>query len=128
MMPVVYVAGPRQWNTLRDDSFAAVRVAALASTQGWAPVLPHLILTPLAEMLPHLPESYWLESALALLRRCDALVLCPGWHASRIVLAEVEEAKRAGISVWKAIGELPCGQYFLAQRAADGRHNLKPVI
>ena len=44
---------------------------------------------------------------VTLLRRSDAVVLCPGWEASSGTLAEIAEAERLLIPVYISADELP---------------------
>lgn len=108
-LPCVYVAGP-----YRGKSRAAVelniqvarKVGMLAAIKGWSPVIPHSNTAHLDECCD-LPDQFWLDSTMELMRRCDAVVLCPGWQHSSGTLAEVAEAERRGIPVFYSDSEMP---------------------
>lgn len=51
------------------------------------------------EVCSMLSDRFWLEGTLELLRRCDAVLLVPGWEKSSGTRAEIEEAERLGIPV-----------------------------
>jgi hypothetical protein len=48
--------------------------------------------------------QYWYEETLEKMRRCDAVVMLPGWQQSIGCLNEYAEAKRLGIPVYESIG------------------------
>lgn len=107
---VVYLAGPlsndikdvQEWNVI----FACNAAAGLRAT-GVTIISPH-------EMCLHNPESLeydgWIDHGLDLLLRCDALVLLPGWQASRGCRVEYEHAVEWDIPVYEYSG-LECRRY-----------------
>ena len=46
-----------------------------------------------------LPDSFWLEATLELLRRCDLVVMMENWEESTGARGEHDEAIRRGIRV-----------------------------
>lgn len=46
--------------------------------------------------------QWWIESTLEVLRRCDAVVVVPGWQTSSGTFGEVQEALRLGKPVFQA--------------------------
>lgn len=66
-----------------------------------------------------LSEQYWLDATMELMRRCDAVVLCPGWQHSSGTLAEIAEAQRLGITVFYTDSELPPAEVWRAIAAND---------
>lgn len=44
---------------------------------------------------------------MELLRRCDAVVLCPGYGRSTGTQDEIEEAKRRGLPIFSTVDALP---------------------
>lgn len=96
---VVYVAGPfrgpNHWaihkNIRRAEeiAFDIWRVGAVA-------LCPHLNTIHFQDALP---DDAWLTGDLELLRRCDAVVMVPGWEYSQGAQAERKYAKEHNIPV-----------------------------
>jgi len=108
-MPAVYIAGPYRSHTkagIDANITVAKKVGALASLKGWSAVIPHANTAHLDEVA-QLPDEFWLAATMELLRRCDAIVLCPGWQRSSGTLAEVAEAERRGMPIYYTESELP---------------------
>lgn len=120
-MPVAYVAG-----SYRAASRAGVelniqvarRVGLLAALKGWSPIIPHANTGHLDELCS-LSETFWLDATMELMRRCDAVVLCPGWQHSSGTLAEIAEAQRLGITVFYTDSELPPAEAWRTLPAND---------
>ena len=103
---VVYIAGP-----FRAPSAWAIeqnirRAEALALDVWWLGA---------AALCPHANTRYfqgaardevWLRGDLEMLRRCDAVLLVPGWQSSEGTRAEVEYARNHGIPVFESLEEL----------------------
>jgi hypothetical protein len=53
-----------------------------------------------------LSYEFWLEAAIALLKKCDAMILAPGWENSSGVKEEIKVANRLGIPVLYTLAEL----------------------
>ncbi len=62
--------------------------------------------------LPDLGDQYWLDATMELLRRCDAVVLAPGWQYSEGTKLEIAEAERLKIPVFMTEYELPYAYDF----------------
>jgi Domain of unknown function (DUF4406) len=100
---VVYVAGKFTGPTARDvhlNVYAAEKVAMLIAEAEAMPLTPHLNTKNFDGTKS--PE-FWYAGTLELLRRCDAMMLVPGWEASKGVAAEMEEADRRNIPVFESI-------------------------
>src|SRR5690606_1456587 len=99
-IPVVYICGPYR-NSAREgvqmNITAALQVAKLASLKGWAALCPHANSAHLDAITPELDDQFWLDSTMELMRRCDAVVLCPGWQRSEGVRGELDEADVRGL-------------------------------
>lgn len=100
-MKVVYVAGPFRAKTpwgieqnIREAETLALEVARI----GAVPLCPHTMYRFYQESLP---DEFWLEATLELLRRCDAIVLSPRWRESTGSKGEREEALRLGLPVFE---------------------------
>lgn len=89
-MRVVYVAGPfraaNQWEQEQN-----IRRAEALSLEIWklggVALCPHLNTRYFSGALP---DETWLEGDLELLRRCDAVLMVPGWslsHGARLEMA-----------------------------------------
>lgn len=105
-MKLVYVAGPYRaktvWRITRNIERArelGLRVALL----GAVPVVPHAN-TALYD--GELPDQFWLDGTLELMRRCDAVVLTSEWHESQGARGELKEARRLRIPVFPGISWL----------------------
>lgn len=118
-MPVIYVAGPYRGpsrEAIELNIQVARKVGALAARKGWSPIIPHANTGHLDVIVPDCSEQFWLDATLELMRRCDALVLCPGWKLSSGTCAEIDEARRLGMPIYVSDHELPLGATFVAER------------
>lgn len=105
-MKVVYVAGPFRgpngWrieqNVRRAEEYG-FKIAEL----GAMPIIPHA-----NTRFFHgaLPDEFFLEGTLELLRRCDAIFLTPGWEMSSGSRGERNEAHARGIPDFYELGAL----------------------
>ena len=99
-MKLVFIAGkfagPNAWEiacNVHEAEAVALRVAQL----GGMPVVPHSLGR---SMFGTLPEEFWRRGCLALLARCDGLLLLPSWGRSGGALAEAKYAEEHGIQRW----------------------------
>lgn len=99
-MRVVYVAGPfrgaNSWE-MEQNIRRAEALALDAWRAGFAVICPHAntrFFQGAAE------DDVWLLGDLAILKRCDALLLTPDWSRSTGARAEVEFAKAHKIPVF----------------------------
>lgn len=100
MVKLCYIAGPYRANTLneiRRNIRAAERASEAAVRLGFYPVSPHA-----CTAFFDAPDRIrlWLEGGIEALKRCDAIMLCPGWRDSEGTMAELAEAKRRGMPVY----------------------------
>lgn len=105
---VCYVSGPYRAQTpagIWANIMRARDVAMDLWRMGLIAITPHLN-TMLMDGVRR--DEDWLAGDLEILRRCDMVVLVPGWRASRGAQAEVQEALRIGLPVyeWVSWGEL----------------------
>lgn len=108
-MKLVYVAGPYRGPTphaVQLNIECARRVGVLVAKAGLMPVIPHANTGGLEFVAPDIGDEFWLEGTLEMMRRCDAVVLCPGWEQSAGTRAEVAEADRLGIPVFQTVTRL----------------------
>ncbi len=105
-MKVVYIAGPYRGPNAWDIE-QNIRRAEELSLEVWkigaAALCPH---TNTRHFQGAAPDDLWLEGDLEMLRRCDAVLMVPGWQRSQGALAEREEALVRGLQVFYNIGML----------------------
>lgn len=121
-MPVVYICGPHRSSTREGVQLniqSAMQVGKLACLKGWSPVIPHSNAAMLDEILPDLGDQFWLDATMELMRRCDAVVLAPGWQRSEGVKGELSEADRLKIPIYRSEHELPYADVFLEEMEED---------
>lgn len=98
-MKVAYIAGPyRPKNsvTLLENIRSAEQVAIKYWRAGYAVITPHLN-TAFFDGL--CPDETWLEGDLAILRRCDVIVMMKTAGESSGARAELALAKELGLEV-----------------------------
>lgn len=107
-MKIVYCAGRFTAPTregVEANILAATDIGVAVAALGACPCVPHSnTADPRYEALQ--PYEWWLDATLELLRKCDAVMLVPGWHDSRGARGEVIEAQRLGIPVFDELAEL----------------------
>lgn len=103
---VVYVAGPFRG----PDSWAIecnIRRAETLALEVWrlgaAAICPH---TNTRFYQGAAPDAVWLDGDLAILAKCDAVLLTPDWQRSSGARAEVDFARARGIPVFETLDEL----------------------
>lgn len=117
-IPVIYIAGPYRAATraaVELNIQVARKLGALACLKGWMPIIPHANTAHLDEIAA-LPDEFWLDGTLELMRRADAVLLCPGWERSTGTLAEMSAARLQGLPMFLSENELPLAHEFNAQR------------
>lgn len=94
---IVYIAGPLNGD-VEENVKKAVEVSDMLARLRVGYFCPHFY--GVEHFALGIPEEYWIEYGLEMLRRSDAVLLLPGWEDSKGTLAEVEEAVRKGIPVF----------------------------
>lgn len=123
-MPVVYVAGPfRSASTHvpgQQDSWGIqtnVMTAMALGLEVWrlgaAAVVPHANTMFFQNAAP---DHVWLSGDLAILAKCDAMIVVPGWSKSSGTRAEVGFAQERGIPLFFDLTAL--GVWLEERRAA----------
>jgi nucleoside 2-deoxyribosyltransferase len=105
-MKLVYVAGPYRAGTPQGVELniaVARRVGILVAISGNYPVIPHSNTSKFEDLIPSLGDEFWLEGTMELMRKCDCVVLCPGWEHSSGTRAEIREAQTLGIPVYRTV-------------------------
>ena len=100
---IVYIAGPFSSDPVMGTRAAILTMAQLRSV-GLGAICPHLSL--LAEIVAPLGYQSWIDLDLALLERCDAVLVLPGKSPG----AELEEehARGLGMPVYRDLGQCIC--------------------
>ena len=97
---VIYIAGPYRnpsnWE-IHKNIFRAEELAFNVWAAGMSALSPHLNT---AHFQYALPDEAWLDGDLAMLARCDAMIVTEGWKRSQGTQAEVAFAERWGIPVF----------------------------
>lgn len=96
---IVYIAGPYRAATphgIVENIRKAESVALEYWKKGYAVICPHKN-TALFDGAA--PDNIWLEGDLEIMRRCDMVVVCPGWEKSRGTKTEIKVAQSLSIPV-----------------------------
>lgn len=105
-MALVYIAGPytakSRWDVTCNVN-AAKRVALEVGTLGLFPVTPHVLGSGFEDCQT---EEFWYRGTLELLRRCDAVILVPGWENSKGATEERRAALELGLPVFERVADL----------------------
>lgn len=105
-MKVVYVAGPFTGATAWDieRNVRAAEVAGLdVARLGAMPLIPH---ANTRFFHGQLTAAFWYEGTLALLERCDAMLVLPGWKRSSGTLEEMRLCETHGIPYFHTLVNL----------------------
>ena len=105
-MKVIYVAGrfsaPDQWQRARNVR-AAETVAFAVAEVGAMPLNP---LANMCNFFATLTDEFWYDGTLELLRRCDAVILVPGWQGSKGVQREIDETFLRKMPLFERVEQL----------------------
>lgn len=104
---LAYIAGRYRsadaWG-VEQNIRAAEAVAYEVAKLGLYPVCPHTNTRGYFESVG--TDEFWLAGTIELLRRCDVVVMVPGWGTSVGACAEKAEAERLGIPVFQLLTNL----------------------
>jgi len=104
--PVVFVAGPFRGANEYERRQNIARAEALALEvwrAGFAAITPHLNT---AHFQDAAPDDVWLQGDLAILARCDAMIVTDDWQRSEGARNEVDFARSRGIPIAGEVNEL----------------------
>ena len=99
-MKLIYIAGPYAapaHNGIEENIWRARQAAIWVWQHGGVGVCPH---TMTAHMDGVVPREVFLAGDLELLRRCDAVLVLPGWEQSQGTQGEIREAERIGLPLF----------------------------
>lgn len=99
-MKIIYVAGPFRADTpwhVEENIRMAERTALRIALAGHIPLCPH---TMYRYFDGSAPDEFWLEGTQELLRRCDGIVMSPGWPQSSGSKGELELAKTLDMHIF----------------------------
>lgn len=111
-MKLVYIAGRFRGPsnaTIQQNIDVASWARAPIAAEGHFPICVH-VAEGLAMHDLHQENNgqWWIDATLEVLRRCDAVVVVPGWQESVGTQGEINEALRLGLPVyeaqWNALG------------------------
>ena len=108
-MKLIYITGPNVGSSYHQTeayiTYAREWAEKLARA-GYAFYCPHLNTAHFDIIAPDVPEAFWREMNLNILRRCDAALLVPGWDNDEATRRDVEYAERWGVPVVLGIDEI----------------------
>lgn len=116
VVPLAYVAGAYTGDTpfqIDHHIQGAEHVAQLVCKRGWYALTPHKNSAQFERMVPNLSAEFWLKGTMEMMERCKAVVLVPGWQASKGTLAEVRRATELGIPVFQDPMLLPLTEFSI---------------
>lgn len=102
-MKVVYIAGPFRSNSawgVEQNIRRAEETALRVWLSGAAAICPHANTRFYSGVAD---DELWLKGDIAILSRCDAVVLVPGWESSSGAMDERAFAERHNIPVFETV-------------------------
>ena len=105
-MKIVYIAGPYTGKSYKeiDNNIANARKWAVKLAEyeiGF--FCPHLNSAHFEEHAPGVPESFWKELDIKLLKACDAVLVIEGWERSKGAQTEALEATRLELPIFNTL-------------------------
>ena len=97
-MRVVYIAGQYAGDTETNINNAQ-DVATAARACGAAAIVPHVLSHGVEDTMT---EEQWMQHYIAVLGRCDAVIVLPGYESSAGTLREIASAEALAIPVYGA--------------------------
>lgn len=119
-MKVLYLAGPYRAPTLRgiiNNIRKAEKVAIALWQAGFAVICPHLN-TQLFDGI--CDDNIFIKGYLEIVKRCDMVVLLPGWEKSEGARKEIALAKQLEIPILK-LEDIPGFKTFLEGKDGAGK-------
>lgn len=119
---LLYVAGPYRspkMDGVFENIYRARSVAKKLWAMGAAVLTPHMNTAFLDGAVAEGDDDVWLEGDLEMLRRCDALVLVPGWEASKGTAAERAFALAHDLPVFEAHEEAAIREFIVTHSSTE---------
>lgn len=118
---LAYIAGPFRGPRLadidRNVQIAAMFRAPLAEA-GVFPICVHLNEgCALHDVNQENNGQWWVDATLEVLRRCDLVVLVPGWEGSVGTEGEITEAEKLGLPIFQAGWDWDCSLHGIVRPA-----------
>lgn len=107
-MKIIYVAGPYRadgWHNVWENIMAARAAAREAWKLGWAVICPHA--NSIFMDGPDITDLAFLAGDLEIVRRCDAMLMLPGWEQSVGARGEHALAEGLGLPIYYSIASVP---------------------
>ena len=99
-IPMVYIAGPYRAKhpyQIQQNINVAWAHGVEVCKFGAYPVVPHLSTMHMEGLAT--PE-FFIEATLELMRRCNAVLICPNFADSQGTMGEIKEAERLGLPIF----------------------------
>jgi len=103
---LVYIAGPYRAKTswqIEENIFNARIYGAAVAALGFMPVVPHANTANYDDIQD---DKFWINGTMEILRRCDAVLMIPGFERSSGSKGEEKEALALGKPVFYSLEEL----------------------
>jgi len=105
-MKVVYIAGPFRAPTawgIAENIRVAERIGYQVASVGCMPLIPH---ANTAHFHGEFADQFWLDGTLELMRRCDAVLLGPGWSDSSGAREEKRVAEEMELPIFYTLNAM----------------------
>ena len=109
-MKLVYVAGRyRGWSP--EATKANIKNAQyhgiLLCERGFMPVIPHCNTAGFELLTDAVDQDFWLDGTMELMRRCDYVLMVPGYNQSDGAIQEMIEAERLHLPIFYDARSIP---------------------
>ncbi len=118
MMPVVYISGPWRGANTELNTELAIQAACQLLFSGCAPICVHPLIGPAHKF--GCTHEQGLVADDALIERCDAVLMLPGWETSEGCVFERERAFVYERAIYYSIDELVGELVGRNQEEVDG--------
>lgn len=84
-MKIAYIAGAYSGATPEEVDLniaAAKHIGTLVARLGFGVIIPHCNSAGMERVAPDISKDFWLKSDIEIMKRCDLVVMVPGWENS----------------------------------------------